>query len=89
MWVIAEDGTGVNLSSATHLDVCESADVQENLPRPFAVVARFAWQGFFQVVCTCYTEKASYEMIQDMTSEMCGWIAPQNTEEITDDDREN
>jgi hypothetical protein len=76
MWVIAEDGKGINLSSATHLEVVKSTDYVENCPRAFAVMARFAWHSFYQVVCTRDTEKECYEDIIEMTRDLCGWIAP-------------
>lgn len=76
MWIICEDREGVNISSATHLEVAKSEDVEEGHTRPFAVVARFAWQGFMKVVCTRDTKAGCYEAIQEITDEMCGWIDP-------------
>lgn len=76
MWIIAENGEGVNISSATHLEVAKSADVQDDSLRPFAVVVRYAWQGFFKVVCTRDTTEECYQAIMDITDEMCGWIDP-------------
>ncbi len=76
MWIICENGGGVNLSSATHLEVAKSEYVEENYSRPFAVVARFAWQGIIKVVCTRDTEIECYEAIQEITAELCGWIDP-------------
>lgn len=99
MWIIAEDGRGINLSQATHLEVVDSADYIDSpadCQRPWAVMARFGWLSFYEVVCTRETEKECYEDIKSMTSDMCGWQAPQqrylenqaqNTEETPDDDR--
>lgn len=76
MWIVCENGEGVNISSATHLEVAKAEDVIDGYERPFAVVTRFAWQGLFKVVCTRDTEAECLEAIQEITSDMCGWIDP-------------
>lgn len=76
MWIICENGEGVNLSTATHLEVAKSADYQDEATRPFVVLARFAFHSFWRVVCTRDTEEECYQAILDITEQMCGWIDP-------------
>lgn len=76
MWIICENGDSVNLARASGLEWGESEAVQSGLPRPFVVIARFIHALSFTVICTRDTKAECLEAIQEITSDMCGWIDP-------------
>ena len=79
MWVIADSGRGINLNNASVLTVDLTYDVEEDAEsKPkFVIVARGSTvRHLSEPVAYSDSEDECYQMIAEMVSDMCPWVAP-------------